>query len=184
MHGIVIKMMHLYIYCTFERDKTLGNEVPDLVHGHERAGAGDPEGDAGQADLLGGTQDGVDVGDEEAAAAARRGELGQHEILELRDHGREGEEQRGSVVPRRVLVGRGQAVGDGGEAEPRRPRQRARAARAEEAPPVVLGVDEGDVEVLGLCGIQPTTEVVPRCSFFKVAKSGSCNCLTCCTMCR
>ena len=135
------------IYCTFERDKTLGNEVPDLLHGHERAGAADPEGDAGQADLLGGSQDGVDVGDEEAAAA-RRGELGQHELLEVRDHGREGEEQRGSVVPRRVLVGRGQAVGDGGKAEPRRPRLRARAARAEEAPPVVLGVDEGDVEAV------------------------------------
>ena len=58
-----------------------------------------------------------------------------------------GEEQRRDV-PRRVLVGRGQAVGDGGEAEPRRPRQRARAARAEEAPPVVLGVDEGDVEAV------------------------------------
>ena len=89
--------MHLYIYCTFERDKTLGNEVPDLVHGHVRAGAGDPEGDAGQADLLGGTQDGVDVGDEEAAAAARRGELGQHELLEVRDHGREGKEQRAAT---------------------------------------------------------------------------------------
>ena len=138
--------------------------MPDLLHGHERAGAADPEGDAGQADLLGGSQDGVDVGDEEAAAA-RRGELGQHELLEVRDHGREGEEQRGNV-PRRVLVGRGQAVGDGGEAEPRRPRQRARAARAEEAPPVALGVDEGDVEAVAVveepCELQRRGDVALR----------------------
>ena len=69
-------------------------------------------------------------------------------------------------VPRRVLVGRGQAVGDGGEAEPRRPRQRARAARAEEAPPVVLGVDEGDVEAVAVveepCELQRRGDVALR----------------------
>lgn len=61
--------------------------------------------------------------------------------------------QRGHVL-RRVLVGvgRGQAVRDGHEADPRRrPRQRVRrAARAEEAPEVVLGVDEGDVEAVAV----------------------------------
>ena len=81
--------------------------MPDLLHGPERTGAGGPEGDAGQADLLGGSQDGVDVGDEEAVAA-RRGELGQHELLEVRDHGadeaREVSEMHALGQPRRLVM--------------------------------------------------------------------------------
>lgn len=79
-----------------------------MLESHERAGARDPEVDAGQADVLGGTQDVVDVRDE-AAAAARRGageeelRLRQHELLEVRDRRREGEVQGGHVL-RRVLV--------------------------------------------------------------------------------
>ena len=65
----------------------------------------------------------------------------------MRDQGLRGGQQ-GAHVLRRVRLGRGQAVRDGGEAEPGDPRESAGAARPEEAAAVVLRVDEGDPEAM------------------------------------
>jgi hypothetical protein len=51
---------------------------------------------------------------------------------------------------RRVYLGRGQAVRDSGVLEPRDPRERAGAVRAEEATAVVLGVDKGHLKSMAM----------------------------------
>lgn len=140
---------------TFEWGKATFHEEAVVTVSEIADGAGCPELDVGEAELLGGSHGEThdDVGDDAGDGRVARGG-----VIQLGEEAAEGGKagllggaaQRRDVLRDVVVVRRRQAVGDGGEPEARRARHRGLAAGADEAGVVVLGVHERDVEAAGV----------------------------------
>ena len=131
---------------TFEWNDASVDEFLALEERHEPASGRRPERDGREAHLPGREQVGGDGGDDAGGRCPRGGGRGE-ELLQVRDAGPDGVEKSAGVGRAVVVVIRRQAVGDGGEAEPRGAGgERALAVGADHAAAVALGVDEGDVD--------------------------------------
>ncbi|EMS63338.1 hypothetical protein TRIUR3_00511 [Triticum urartu] len=147
-----VKVLVRQLFDVFDRREAAGEEEAVVAVTEEADGAGRPQLDIGEAELPGGLHGEIhdDVGDDAGHGRAACVEV-REEAAEWPEAGlRGGLAQRRDVLRDVVVVGRRQAVRDGGEAEARDAGHLGGATGADEVGVVVLGVDEGDVEAAGV----------------------------------